>query len=205
MEYAPNGSLDNYLAKHVDHPLSMQQVHQWCLNLAHAVQYMHEQNLVHRDIKAPNCLISQDWVLKLFDFHDAKELVRTVTTEEEGSWPWMAPEVMSERKFSKKSDIYSLTVVYWQPLTRQEPFHEQQNKVQIIWRVCQDEERPPIAQDCPKILEAIISDGWEKSGTKGQILPRFWQGLNKQRFQTAKLKCESHNTCKRNIALALRE
>ncbi|XP_022098428.1 mitogen-activated protein kinase kinase kinase 20-like isoform X1 [Acanthaster planci] len=179
MEFAPNGSLDNYLSKHAEEPLSTDKFFQWCMNLALAVQYMHDQDLVHRDIKAPNCLISQDWELKLCDFYDARELPRTTSTEERGSWPWMAPEVMSERKYSKKSDIYSLTMVFWQLLTRQEPFHHLQNRVQVVWAVCQHERRPIIPQDCPDVLAAILTDGWEQRRDRrpeiSQILERLSQ------------------------------
>ncbi|XP_038047847.1 mitogen-activated protein kinase kinase kinase 20-like [Patiria miniata] len=177
MEYAPLGSLDKFLGDQAGNMLPLNQILQWCTNLALAVQYLHDKDLVHRDIKASNCLICQDGELKLCDFHDARQLETTASTEHRGSWPWMAPEVMSQRKFSKKSDIYSLAVVFWQIFTRQVPFADQQTGMQIVWLVCEYKKRPSIPQGCPDAFAALLSDGWKEEWSErpdiSQILERL--------------------------------
>ncbi|XP_038048213.1 mitogen-activated protein kinase kinase kinase 20-like [Patiria miniata] len=179
MEYAPHGSLDTFLddRHQAGNMLPLNQVLQWCTNLALAVKYLHDKDLVHRDIKASNCLICQDGELKLCDFNDARQLATTVSTEQRGSLPWMAPEVMSEKKFSKKSDIYSLAVVFWQILTCQVPYADRQTGVQIMWCVCTKNERPSIPQGCPDEFAALMSDGWKEKWSErpdiSQILKRL--------------------------------
>ena len=187
MEYAHGGSLDRYLGKHKGSSLPLDQIIKWSLHLAHAVQYLHDKDYVHRDIKAGNCLISQDDELKLCDFHDARVLKNTVSTAERGSYPWMAPEVMRDQIYSKKSDIYSSAIVLWQMLSCQEvPYPNCCNGVQVMYYVCEHNGRPEIPKDCPNKLSDILTECWSSDRSErpniSQVLAKLNRAENEQQL-----------------------
>ncbi|XP_072023211.1 interleukin-1 receptor-associated kinase 4-like, partial [Amphiura filiformis] len=67
MEYAPNGSLHDYLFDN-SKPLGNELKQKWAKESALAIQYLHDRNYLHRDIKPSNCLLFEDCLLKLCDF-----------------------------------------------------------------------------------------------------------------------------------------
>merc|ERR1712131_355342 len=94
-------------------------------NLASGVNYMHTENVAHRDIKCENCLIGFDGVLKLCDLGFARtldegELSRTFC----GSTVYAAPEVLSASEDYNPyfSDVWSCGIVLYAMFTAQMPF-----------------------------------------------------------------------------------
>ncbi|XP_071948762.1 mitogen-activated protein kinase kinase kinase dlk-1-like [Antedon mediterranea] len=131
MEYVANGSLYDYLGqkREQQQPLGNDQFFNWTQQGALAIQYLHELDIIHRDIKSPNFLITDKHNFKLCDFGISCISDKTVTTTYTGSLPWMAPESFeaffkydgSKIKVSKRSDIYSYSVVIWEMWTCQKP------------------------------------------------------------------------------------
>ncbi len=157
-ELAVNGSLYDYLKHH--HPLSERRRLHWMLQAAKAIQYLYRNNVVHRDIKSLNYLVTDDNKLKLCDFGIAKSITRTVDTIQKGSFPWMAPEVFIEQKVSHKSDIYSYGIVVWELVTGKIPF-DNMDGAAIMWAVGNDKRRPDIPADCPQPIRRLLSKCWD--------------------------------------------
>ncbi|KAK3420755.1 hypothetical protein EUGRSUZ_G01593 [Eucalyptus grandis] len=115
-EYMPNGSLDNHL-------FGTRKVLPWdvryriALGLASALNYLHEdleQCVLHRDIKTANILLDTDFNTKLGDFGVSKLVdpqFRTQTTDVVGTYGYLAPEYLNERKATRESDMFSFGVV----------------------------------------------------------------------------------------------
>lgn len=85
--------------------------------LVEAVKYLHINKIIHKDIKCSNVLVSSEGVLKLSDFGSSKKFDQTNSVAAynvngamtfKGSVLWMAPEVIRENKYGRKSDIWSL-------------------------------------------------------------------------------------------------
>ena len=71
---------------------------------------IHEKNLIHRDIKGANILLSEEGYAKLGDFGVGAELKDKFRTSKKGSPYWMSPQVIKQEKYDSKTDIWSLGI-----------------------------------------------------------------------------------------------
>ncbi|CAI9728026.1 Dual specificity kinase shkA [Octopus vulgaris] len=92
----------------------MQNLCHYVRQLCEAIGYLHQKNLVHRDLKMENILVTEEDIIKLTDVGLSK-LERDIAGSIAGSPCFMAPEIF-ERKFiyGKKADIYSLSIILWE-------------------------------------------------------------------------------------------
>lgn len=85
----------------------------WC-DITNALISCRKKQVVHRDIKPDNILVSSNGYYKLVDFGIAKNLEENVASTTAGTYPYMAPEVQERRKYDGRCDIYSLGIVIYQ-------------------------------------------------------------------------------------------
>jgi tRNA A-37 threonylcarbamoyl transferase component Bud32 len=89
-----------------------------------ALQYVHEQNVVHRDVKPHNLIRGEDGVV-LVDFGIAREQVGgDAGTRAIGTPRYMAPEVLVGEEISARSDVYGLAATVWALLTGEPPSYD---------------------------------------------------------------------------------
>ncbi|MEW5939185.1 MAG: bifunctional serine/threonine-protein kinase/formylglycine-generating enzyme family protein [Chloroflexota bacterium] len=124
MEYFPGGTLKGKLGK----PIPWQEAIQLILPIAEALDYAHDQNMVHRDVKPANILLTQrgqpmlsDFgIAKLLDLDETREL--TGTSAALGTPEYMAPEQARAKNVDHRADIYSLGIVLYEMVTGRKPF-----------------------------------------------------------------------------------
>lgn len=123
MEYLPGGTLKKKMGK----PMPWEQAIQLILPIAEALDYAHSQNMIHRDVKPSNILLTQRGQPMLTDFGIAKILevgegqTLTGTGMGVGTPEYMSPEQW-KGKSSPRSDIYSLGVVLYELLAGRKPY-----------------------------------------------------------------------------------
>ena len=158
-EYAHKGSLHDFLQDKSS--LAPHLVGTWIRHLALGIQYIQRNGLVHRDIKSPNCLITQDDVLKICDFGIAKPLTRTKSTKStKGSVRWLAPEIIHDQILSLKADIYAFGIVVWELQMCSLPY-EGMIPEHIMFSVCSKNRRPEIPLHCPEPIRELMVKCWD--------------------------------------------
>ncbi len=163
MEYLPKGALYDVLHNSKeDLPWTLRW--QIALDVARGVAYLHERNIIHRDLKSLNVLLDDHYRAKIGDFGLSKVKLKTsVTTFNEksmGTVRWMAPELFGLRpKYSTASDIYALAIVLWDIAMRLLPYQEQIDDLEIRQAV-KDADREDLPKDAPYGYADLIKKCW---------------------------------------------
>lgn len=134
---------------------------QVCAGIAAA----HEHNIIHRDIKPQNIMISKEGKVKVTDFGIAKATSsNTISTNVMGSVHYTSPEQARGGFSDSKSDIYSLGITMYEMITGHLPF-DGESTVTIALKHLQEDIVPPsdFVPDMPYSLEQIILKCTQKS------------------------------------------
>ncbi|MGB8493596.1 MAG: protein kinase [Candidatus Acidiferrum sp.] len=110
-----------------------------------ALQFAHERNIVHRDVKPANLMLTADDTVKVTDFGTAKILqFGTVqqTAHVMGTPSYMSPEQVKGRPVDGRSDIFSIGVILYEMLTGEKPFPGQ-SITTVIYKIVNEEPVPP--------------------------------------------------------------
>jgi len=127
MEYVDGESLEQYLRRNGAPPL--EQGLEWFDVIGGALAYAHEKNVLHRDIRPANVLMSTDGILKVADLGTSRYLTDDhFASTRIGSPPYMAPEHF-QGKATLQSDIYSFGILMYEVLTNKLPFYDKNPKV----------------------------------------------------------------------------
>lgn len=124
MDYCAGGSVRTLL---LPGPLEEKFISVIARELLQALQFIHNNGVIHRDIKAANILISKEGRVQLCDFGVAAQLTSTALkrTTMAGTPYWMAPEVITEgATYNVKADIWSFGITIYEMATGNPPYGE---------------------------------------------------------------------------------
>lgn len=154
LEYVENGSLANIIKPNKFGPFPESLVAVYIAQVLEGLVYLHEQGVIHRDIKGANILTTKEGLVKLADFGVATKLTEAdVNTHSVVGTPyWMAPEVIEMSGVCAASDIWSVGCTVIELLTCVPPYYDLQ-PMPALFRIVQDI-HPPI----PEGLSPDITD-----------------------------------------------
>jgi serine/threonine protein kinase len=189
MPYVEHGTLQERIERQL---LTLDEAGVILAQIADALQYAHDQGIIHRDIKPTNVLLRDDDFVYLMDFGVAKALDAdnslTRTGAMIGTPRYMAPELAFESA-TTVSDVYSLGVLLYQMLTGRVPF-EGITPLQTLQKHIQEQPVPPslLNPAIPHAIEQVILCAMNKD-------PRL-------RFQTPREMAQAYNAALHTAPLA---
>lgn len=170
MEYCSRGSLYHVLkdpSLEIGWPRALNIMHEITLGLE--ALHNNEPQILHRDLKSLNLLVTEDWKIKVADFglsrFDTAESLETLK-QMRGTFAYCAPESYFGVKYTQKSDIYSLGIIFIEIINRtitgkySQPYSEYKNitfDFQIILQAAKDKLRPTMPQSTPEILRNLVN------------------------------------------------
>lgn len=160
-EYMSGGSVYSFLHKKKGY-LKLPAVLKVAIDVARGMRYLHQNNIIHRDLKAANLLLDENEVVKVADFGVARVQVQSgVMTAETGTYRWMAPEVIEHKPYNHKADVFSFGVVLWELLTGKIPY-DNLTPLQAAVGVVQKGLRPTVPRQTHPLVVTLLEKCWQQ-------------------------------------------
>ncbi|KAK2466884.1 hypothetical protein APHAL10511_001142 [Amanita phalloides] len=183
LEYVPGGSVTALLRSYgaFEEPLVKNFVRQ----ILEGLNYLHERDIMHRDIKGANILVDNKSGIKISDFGISKKVNTNLLapnkihrTSLQGSVFWMAPEVVKQSGHTKKADIWSVGCLVVEMLTGEHPW-AQLTQMQAIFKIGSSE-KPSIPSDispeAQDFLRRTFELDYEARPSASELLRHPWIG-----------------------------
>ncbi|KAH7889234.1 Pkinase-domain-containing protein [Phlebopus sp. FC_14] len=187
LEYVPGGSVTALLRSYgaFEEPLVKNFVRQ----ILQGLNYLHERDIIHRDIKGANILVDNKGGIKISDFGISKKVDGNLLTGKrmnrpslQGSIYWMAPEVVQQKAHTRAADIWSVGCLVVEMLTGEHPW-AQLNQMQAIFKIGQSA-KPAIPSDISAEAEDFLTKTFDLDHTArpsaGELLQHAWLDVKKQ-------------------------
>ncbi|XP_045169551.1 MAP/microtubule affinity-regulating kinase 3-like isoform X7 [Mercenaria mercenaria] len=175
MEYASGGEVFDYLVAHGR--MKEKEARAKFRQIISSVQYCHQKNIVHRDLKAENLLLDADMNIKIADFGFSNEFVPGNKLDTFcGSPPYAAPELFQGKKYDgPEVDVWSLGVILYTLVSGSLPF-DGQNLKELRERVLRGKYRIPfyMSTDCENLLKRFLVLNPTKRASLEQIMREKW-------------------------------
>lgn len=171
LELVTKGSL---LSLYQKYDLRESQASAYTRQILNGLKYLHEQNVVHRDIKCANILVDVNGSVKLADFGLAKATKLNDVKSCKGTVFWMAPEVVNRKNkgYGLAADIWSLGCTVLEILTRRPPYSHLEG-MQALFRIGKGEPPPvsnSLSSDARDFILKCLQVNPSDRPTAGQLL-----------------------------------
>lgn len=148
-------------------PLPIPQALDIAAQVADGLAYAHEHEVVHRDVKPANLMITRSGLVKIMDFGIARmraSEIRTQTGVLLGSPSYLSPEQVLGKRADHRSDIFSLGIVLYEMLTGERPFTGAEITT-IMYQIVHLSPRAPsvLNPEVPEILNFVVAKALAKS------------------------------------------
>ena len=158
MEYIPSGSMNDLLSKYKG--LSESAVSNYTRQLLEGIQYLHTNQILHRDLKSANILITEEGVLKITDFGCSRQFddnTTGVSQSFKGSPYWMAPELVMRLGHKFPADIWALGCLVIEMISGKPPWSNYSNNSrQVLQMIAKKGSLPDLPQVSDYLKDFIL-------------------------------------------------
>lgn len=178
MEYAEKGDLNSYIKSRRGKLIHESEIKSLFRQIVEGIKYLHNLNIIHRDIKSLNIFLTSKNEIKLGDFGLSK---RVSGLSEElnsiiGTPIYFPPEMIVEQKYTMKMDIWALGIVLYELMSLTYPFNDA-FIIKLFKKISQNNP-PPL----PKIYSKILTDLCSNLLNKNPILRPTIMEINNHPF-----------------------
>uniref|UniRef100_A0A671VU72 non-specific serine/threonine protein kinase n=1 Tax=Sparus aurata TaxID=8175 RepID=A0A671VU72_SPAAU len=194
IEFCAGGAVDAVMLE-LERPLTEPQIRVVCKQTLQALIYLHDNNIIHRDLKAGNILLTLDGDVKLADFGVSAKNTKTLQRRDSfiGTPYWMAPEVVmcetsKDRPYDYKADIWSLGVTLIE-LGQIEPPNHEMNPMRVLLKIAKSD--PPTLMQpsrCRPVRELIAE-------AKAEVT----EEIEEHKEEEEEEETEAHLVCKQKM------
>lgn len=185
-EFMPNGSLDKYIRKRdeiFDCPLSGSQLTKIAIGIAHGMRHLHSQGIIHRDLKAANILLDDNYYPRICDFGIARFQdigAGKGMTQKIGTPNYMAPELIVSNVYDNKVDVYSFAMILFEMSECTRAFKGLKLN-DLFTKVINNALRPSFTDQTPEPMRDLIEKCWAQDPaerpTFDEIYETFVNGI----------------------------
>ncbi|KAK2021605.1 Pkinase-domain-containing protein [Colletotrichum zoysiae] len=168
LEYVPGGSVQTMLNSYGALPEPL--VRSFVRQILTGLSYLHDREIIHRDIKGANILVDNKGTIKISDFGISKKLEATNILSGannnkhrpslQGSVFWMAPEVVKQTSYTRKADIWSLGCLVVEMMTGTHPYPDC-SQLQAIFKIGGGKAAPTIPDHASDDAKTFLAQTFE--------------------------------------------
>ena len=154
MDYYEYGDLSNFLKKQ---PLKEKFTRKYMKQLSNGLKYLLDNNILHRDLKPQNILLSKNYDVKITDFGFATYYTKdTIINTLCGSPMYMAPEIITKNGYDYKSDLWSVGIILYEMLHGYTPFNVQ-NFIELIKEIKKKNIliKVDVSEECKELIYSL--------------------------------------------------
>ncbi|KAI9872512.1 MAG: ATP binding [Pleopsidium flavum] len=169
LEYVPGGSVAGMLNLYGQLPEPL--IRNFVRQILSGLSYLHGRDIIHRDIKGANVLVDNKGAIKISDFGISKRVEASILQPAakgghvhrpslQGSVFWMAPEVVQQKTYTRKADIWSLGCLVVEMFTGTHPFPNF-TQLQALYQIGNVQARPTTPEQCSPEAEYFLKQTFE--------------------------------------------
>jgi len=124
MEFAEEGDLEKKIKNNLKKRLNFEEetIWKWIIQLLKGIKYLHENRIMHRDLKCANIFLMKNGLVKLGDLNVSKFAKFGLASTQTGTPYYCSPEIWNEKSYDYKSDIWSLGCIIYEICSLRPPF-----------------------------------------------------------------------------------
>ena len=173
-EYADGGDLSEKIKSQNKKPFTELEILNYFTQICLALKHIHEKKIIHRDLKSSNIFLMKNGLIKLGDFGISKGFQNTMEKAKTmvGTPYYLSPEILENKPYDAKSDIWSLGVLLYEMMTFKMPFSANSFPILVV-KILRGNYTPPptiYSKDLREIIDKCLIVDYRKRPTIQQIL-----------------------------------
>ncbi|KAK8837376.1 hypothetical protein M9Y10_036809 [Tritrichomonas musculus] len=164
-EYAPNGTLDKMVDNESNHEWNNTKILINIYGIAAGMSYLHQHNIVHRDLKTENIYLDESKYPRISGFHLSKEIKRDgdkISQHLKGTPAYISPETYTKHIYDEKSDVYSYSFIIYELISNHRAFDKSRSIEEHYKYIVEEHQRPNISDNIPDCYRTLIERCWSE-------------------------------------------